>query len=245
MAIDYDTDIFTALWTGAEDSVEPYVSIISENPDLFDTTAELRVLSTVEAIRSHIELLAGRREARVLHFCLATMLESLGSGGFVYGANDSGFENAIAEGNIVEPVFLAADDIEFAALSGVSAGASIAVVAVGGGTLADLITAINGTGALTAVGITASRTQDGRLRITQVPVGGTAADGFVITHGEGAANDEVVDKAGIATIDGTNPTQSGLAGGIFIPKVREVANNARDRAVEIFLGQIRPVDIIG
>ena len=86
MAYDYDTDILAALWTGGEDGLEPYASIIAANPDLFDEDSENRILSTIEAIRSHMELLADRDEARLLHFCLSTMLEGVGSGGFVYGS---------------------------------------------------------------------------------------------------------------------------------------------------------------
>ena len=240
MAYIYDTDILAALWTspGEEDN-EPYASFITLNPTLTDEVSENRILSTIEALRSHMELLADRDEARLFHFCVATMLEGFGSGGFIYGAT-SGNENAVIEGNVPNPVFAATDDIEFAVLDGVTGGASIAVVAAGGTTLADLIAAINGTGAVTAAGITASRTQDGRLRITQVPVAGTAADGFVITRGEGGANDLAVTGAGIVTQEpGARATQDGLVGGYYIAKVTAVANEARDRALRVFQGQIR------
>lgn len=240
MAYDYDTDILAALWTGVEDAEEPYATFIANNPDLTDEDSENRILSTIEAIRAHMAVLADRDEARLFHFCVATMLEGFGSGGFVYGAT-SGNENAVVEGNVPNPVFAATDDIEFAVLDGVTGGASIAIVAAGGTTLADLIAAINGDGALTAAGITASRTQDGRLRITQVPVGGaTAAAGFVITRGEGAANDLAVTASGIVTQPpGAYATEAGLAGGFYIAKVTEVANQARDRALRVFQGQIR------
>lgn len=245
MAYIYDTDILAALWTGGEDGQEPYASVIAANPTLFDEPSENRILSTIEALRSHMELLADRDEARLFHFCISTMLEGFGSGGFIYGGNGSGNENAVVEGNVPNPVFAAADDIEFAALDGVTGGAPIAVVAVGGTDIAAAVAAINASGPLAAAGITAVRTPDARLRITQTPVGGaTRAAGFVITRGEGAANDLMVTGAGIATQPPAAPaTEAGLNGGIFLPKVIEVANNCRDRAVQVFQGQIRDASL--
>ena len=241
MAYDYDTDILAGLWTGGEDQLEPYATFISDNPDLTDEDSETRILSTIEAIRSHIELLNGRDEARLLHFCLSTMLEGFGSGGFIYGSTSDNI-NAVAEGNIVNPVFLGADDIEFATVDGVTGVLEVgAVVSLGGGTTLDeLITAINGDPQVAGIGISAERTRDSRLRIFQVPVAGTAADGFVVTFGENAANDNVVAKAGLRITD--NPTQAGLVGGIFLPRVTTVANNCRDRALAVFAGQIRDPD---
>jgi len=240
MAYIYDTDILGALWTGGEDGNEPYAQFIIDNPLLTDEDSENRILSTIEAIRSHMEVLADRDEARLFHFCVSTMLEGFGSGGFIYGAT-SGNENAVVEGNMPNPVFAATDDIEFAVLDGVTGGASIAIVAAGGTTLADLIAAINGTAALIAAEITASRTQDGRLRITQAPVApATAAAGFVITRGEGGANDLAVTGAGITTQEpGSRATQAGLVGGYYVAQVTKVANEARDRALRVFQGQIR------
>ena len=240
MAYDYDTDIFDALWVAGEDGEEPYVTIIADNPLLFDEDSEQRILSTIEAIRSHMELLADRDEARLFHFCLSTMLEGIGSGGFVYGATSRN-EQAIIEGNVPNPVFAAPDDIQIAVLDGVTGGASIAVVAAGGTGVDDVIAAINGTGALTAAGVFAERTQDSRLRIFQTPVGAaTAAAGFVITRGEGGANDNIVTSAGIVTQEpGARATETGLAGGYYLAKVTEVANNCRDRALAVFVGQIR------
>lgn len=240
MAYDYDTDIFDALWVAGEDGEEPYVTIIADNPLLFDEDSEQRILSTIEAVRSHMELLADRDEARLFHFCLSTMLEGIGSGGFVYGATSRN-EQAIVEGNVPNPVFAAPDDIQIAVLDGVTGGASIAVVAAGGTGVDDVIAAINGTGALTAAGVFAERTQDSRLRIFQTPVGAaTAAAGFVITRGEGGANDNIVTSAGIVTQEpGARATETGLAGGYYLAKVTEVANNCRDRALAVFVGQIR------
>ena len=241
MAYIYDTDILAALWTGGEDGNEPYATFIADNPLLTDEDSENRILSTIEAIRSHMEVLADRDEARLFHFCLSTMLEGFGSGGFIYGAT-SGNENAVVEGNMPNPVFAATDDIEFATLDGVTGVLLVSgVVAAGGTTLADLIAAINGDAEVAAVGISASRTQDGRLRITQVPIGGaTAAAGFVITRGENAANDLAVTGAGIVTQEpGARATEDGLLGGFYVAQVTKVANEARDRALRVFQGQIR------
>lgn len=239
MAYDYDTDILAALWTAGEDGEEPYATFIADNPDLTDEDSENRILSTIEALRSHMEVLADRDEARLFHFCIATMLEGFGSGGFIYGATSRN-EQAIIEGNVPNPVFAASDEIEFAALDGVTGGGSIAIVAAGGTGVDDVVAAINGTGALTAVGIFAERTQDSRLRIFQTPVGAeTAAAGFVITRGVGA-DDLIVTHAGIVTQPpGARATEAGLTGGYYLAKVTEVANNCRDRALAVFAGQIR------
>jgi len=183
MAIDYDTSILAGLWTGGEDAEEPYAAFITANPTLTDDDAENRILATIEVVRSHLELIHLRGEARLLHFCLSTMLEEVGSGGFIYGATSDN-ENAIVEGNVPNPVFTGAELMVFHALDGVSTGALIASVATGGATATIAAATINGTAALIAADITAS-VVDGRLRITQAPVGGaTAAAGFVILAGD-------------------------------------------------------------
>jgi hypothetical protein len=244
MAYDYTTDIFDPLWDGGgspEKDEEPYATIIADNPDLFDEDSEQRILSTIEAIRSHMELLADRDEARLFHFCLSTMLEGVGSGGFVYGATSRN-EQAIVEGNVVNPVFVAGDEIEFGTLDGVT-GTAVTVVASDGAsagiTLDDVITSINDANPLSS-SIFAERTQDGRLRIFQIPVGGaSAAAGFVINRSIGA-DDLIVTRAGIVTQEpGARAVQSGDGGGYYLPKVIEVANKCRDRALAVFVGQIR------
>lgn len=243
MAYIYDTDILAALWTGGEDAVEPYATFIADNPSLTDEVSENRILSTIEAIRSHMEVLADRDEARILHFCVSTMLEGVGSGGFIYGSTSSNSEASV-EGNMPNPTFVIGDDIEIAEVDGVNGAAVIGLVAATGIDLATVIADINGAALVDAAGgtITASRTQDGRLRITQ-SVGtapATRASGFVITRGEGGANDSIVTKSGFVTqAPGATPTQAGLVGGIYLPKVTSVANEARDRALRVFQGQIR------
>ena len=241
MAYDYDTDILAALWTGGEDTEEPYATFIADNPDLTDEDSETRILSTIEAIRSHMEILADRDEARLFHFCISTMLEGFGSGGFIYGSTSRN-EQAIIEGNVPNPVFDGADDIEFAVLDGVTGVLLVgAVVAAGGTGIDDVIAAINGDAQVSAVGIFAERTQDNRLRIFQTPIGGaTAAAGFVITRGENAANDLITTGAGIVTQEPSQrATESGLVGGYYLAKVTSVANEARDRALLVFAGQVR------
>ena len=238
MAYDYDTDILAALFTGGqEEAEEPYVTIIADNPLLFDEDSELRILSTIEAIRSHMELLADRDEARLFHFCLSTMLEGIGSGGFVYGATSRN-EQAIVEGNVPNPVFVVGDEIEFGTLDGVT-GTAVAIATATDTDLATVVADINGTGAVSALGIFAEATQDNRLRIFQTPLAGTAADGFVINRSIGA-NDNIVTRAGIVTQEpGARAVQSGDGGGYYLAKVTEVANEARDRALAVFVGQIR------
>ncbi len=252
MAYDYFTDIFDALWDGSENAEEPYATIIADNPTLFDEESEQRILSTIEAVRSHMELLADRDEARLFHFCLSTMLEGIGSGGFIYGATSDN-ELAVIEGNVVNPVFTAGDEIELWNLDGVAGlGGEIDVVAASGGDLDSIIADINGASLTDVDGaaITASRTQDSRLRLTQAVAGGaTRARGFIIVRGGGArtgTNDNIVAKAGIVTQEpGARVVENGgvaaddIEGGYYLPKVIEVANNCRDRALAVFVGQIR------
>jgi hypothetical protein len=243
MAYIYDTQILAALWTGGEDAAEPYAQFIIDNPTLTDEPSENRILSTIEAIRSHMEVLADRDEARLFHFCLSTMLEGFGSGGFIYGAS-SGNENTVVEGNMPNPTFAGGEIIDIRELDGVTVGAAIGAVTAVAGDVAQFVATFN-TAALTdAAGglILASRTQDGRLRITQ-GVGtapATRASGFVITRGV-AANDLAVTTSGIATQEpgarATNPLVGG--GGYYLPQVTKVANEARDRALRVFQGQIR------
>ena len=234
MAIDYDADILT-LFQSAEDGEEPYLAFktVNDPAGLTDDDAEDRILMTIEVVRSHLELLHLRGEARLLHFCLSAMLEEVGSGGFIYGATSDN-ENAVIESNVSNPVFTGAEDMDFHALDGVSTGTVIASVATGGADAATAVATINVTGALTAAGITAA-VVDGRIRVTQTPVGGaTAAAGFVLLAGPFA------NTAGFRLTD--NPSQAGTAGGIVIAKVTEVANAARDRALEVFEGQRRDAD---
>jgi hypothetical protein len=252
MAYIYDTDILAALWTAnvKGDLSEPYATFIADNPTLTDEDSENRILSTIEAIRSHMEVLSDRDEARLFHFCISTMLEGFGSGGFIYGGT-SGNENAVVEGNKPNAVYDAADEIEFWTLGGVSGlGGLIALVAAGGTSVDDVVAAINGTGALTAAGIFAARTQDSRLRIFQTPVGAeTAAAGFIIVRGgvdQTAANDNIVTVAGIVTqepgaraVQNNDPTSDDIEGGYYLAQVTKVANEARDRALLVFQGQIR------
>jgi hypothetical protein len=241
MAYIYDTDILAALWTGGEDGEEPYATFIADNPDLTDEDSENRILSTIEAIRSHMEVLTDRDEARLFHFCISTMLEGFGSGGFIYGSTSRN-EQAIVEGNKPNPSFAASDEIEFGTLSGVTGAASVIVTAndfSAGLTLQDIIDSINGTAAVAALGIFAEATQDQRLRIFQTPLLGTAADGFVINRSIGA-NDLIVTGAGIVTQEpGARAVQGGDGGGYYIAQVTKVANEARDRALLVFAGQIR------
>jgi hypothetical protein len=242
MSYDYDTDILAALWTGGEDAEEPYATFIADNPDLTDEDSENRILSTIEAIRSHMEILADRDEARLFHFCISTMLEGFGSGGFIYGATSRN-EQAIVEGNKPNPSFAdGVDEIEFGTLDGVTGAAAVIVTAgdfSAGLTVQDIVDDINGTGAVTALGIFAETTQDNRLRIFQTPLLGTAADGFVINRSIGA-NDQIVTNAGIVTQEpGARAVQGGDGGGYYIAQVTKVANEARDRALLVFAGQIR------
>lgn len=99
MAYNYDTDILAALWTGLEQTEEPYASIFANNPELVNEISEERILSTIELVRSHMELIESREEARDLHYALTRFIQGIDSINF--GTNPApGFA-----GNVVNPVF--------------------------------------------------------------------------------------------------------------------------------------------
>ena len=102
MAYDYDVDILAALWTGAEDAEEPYASFIAANPALTNETSEQRILSTIELLRSHMELLASRDEANLLHFAISRLIRHTAG-----GSNPFSEEAAVTEavGNVNNPNF--------------------------------------------------------------------------------------------------------------------------------------------
>ncbi len=80
MAYDYDVDILAALWTGAEDGEEPYAAFIAANPTLVNEDSENRILSTIELLRSHMELLESREEANILHFAISRLIRHTAGG---------------------------------------------------------------------------------------------------------------------------------------------------------------------
>lgn len=233
MAYEYDIDILAALWTGAEDGEEPYATIISENPEIFSGAAGNRILSTLEALRSHVETFEGEPQpARLLHQVVSVMLEHAGSSGFAYGGNDQGQQNAVVTGNVAYPVFQVGDEIDFGSIDGVTiTGAGFGTVACTGTDLDSLISDINL--ALGASGFEASRTVEGFLRVVQRPVAPAPyAAGFAITRGV-AANDNVVAKAGIQI--SSESRASGDDGNIYLSVPVQIANLARDRALDVFL----------
>jgi len=109
MAYDYDVDILAALWTGTEDAKEPYASFIAANPTLTDEDSENRILSTIELLRSHMELLQNRVEAKLLHESISKLFRH--SAG---GSNPWSEAAAVtsAEGNVNNPVFPAGASID-------------------------------------------------------------------------------------------------------------------------------------
>jgi hypothetical protein len=109
MAYDYDVDILAALWTGAEDAEEPYASFIADNPDLTDEVSENRILSTIELLRSHMELLQTRGEAKLLHESISKLFRHTAG-----GSNPWSDAAAItdAAGNVCNPVFPAFASID-------------------------------------------------------------------------------------------------------------------------------------
>jgi hypothetical protein len=111
MAYDYDVDILAALWTGkaAGDGAEPYASFIAANPTLTDEVAENRILSTIELIRSHMELLQTRDEAKLLHESISKLFRHT-AGGSNPWSDAAAVTSAV--GNVPTPTFPAGASID-------------------------------------------------------------------------------------------------------------------------------------
>lgn len=222
MAIDYITDI-RSLYAGdvladVDYGIEPTVTGDDIKVDAVraNEDSERDILTTLAVVEAHIRLLRDRDEARILHYVLSRLITAAGSGGFVF--EDLGIDVVASKPS---PVFLPTDDIEILD----EAGASLAVVAVGGtGLLSDLVTALNGTGAVTGAGIVASISR-GRLQLTQDDGSLTASEnrrfgpGFGI--GVGGANNEAARKAGIEKT-------------AYLNRLGVLANRVRDDALSFF-----------
>jgi hypothetical protein len=212
MAIDYDTDILPFYATNVV--TDPEYSAIPAA--LRNDDAEQRILTTIEIVKAHLETLTSRTESNMLLYSLSRLAARTGSGGFVY--DDLGIR---AEANVSNPILVATDDIRFVEPD----GTQIAIVAAGGVTVAALVTAINGTAALGAEGITAA-VENGRLVIFQA----APAAGFGITIGVGAANDQATVKTGIHARQ-------------YVNKVVETAHLGRDQALSNFVNTFRDADL--
>ena len=164
MAYDYDTDILAGLWTGAEDAEEPYASFIAANPDLTDDVAENRILSTIELLRSHMELLASRTEAALFRQVLSRTLRAAGSGGFVYNT-DAPIQ---VIGNICNPVFPAGATFDITV-----DGSTTAVTSASGGDLDTVIAELNATLDASIPGV---------AEVTSTDTSGTTPTGLSGTH---------------------------------------------------------------
>jgi len=109
MAYDYDVDILAALWTGIEDTEEPYATFIADNPTLTNDTAEARILSTIELLRSHMELISSRTEAKLLHESIAKLIRHTAGGSNPFSTDAT---NPCATGNVKFPAFPAGGNFE-------------------------------------------------------------------------------------------------------------------------------------
>ena len=139
MAYDYDVDILAALWTGAEDAEEPYASFIAANPDITNEVSENRILSTIELLRSHMELLASRDEANLLHFAISRLIRHT-AGGSNPWSDEAAVTTAI--GNVLAPVFPAGASLE---ITNERDGSTACPISVTGGDTATVVAELNST----------------------------------------------------------------------------------------------------
>jgi hypothetical protein len=165
MAYDYDVDILAAYWTGAEALEEPYASFIAANPTLTDEVSENRILSTIELLRSHMEMLQNREEAKLLHESISKLFRH--SAG---GSNPWSDAAAItsAEGNVPNPIFPAGASIDIT-VGGVTASPASA----SGGNCVTVVAELNA-----SLGGTPGSAESVSLDFTGV-TGGTLPTGVV------------------------------------------------------------------
>ena len=203
MAYDYDVDILAALWTGAEDGEEPYASFIAANPDITNQTAEVRILSSIELLRSHMELLASREEARQLHFAISRLIRHTAGGSNPYSDEAKVTK---AEGNVKVPSFPAGASLDITIDGSTASGTSAS-----GGDINTVIAEINASiGSMPAVAevtdLTIPDDVDGSLGGTHFTLNsaGDATNYYVWFNHSGRAEAVSLDFTGVT--GGTLPT---------------------------------------
>lgn len=135
MAYDYDVDILAAYWTGAEALKEPYASFIAANPTLTDEVSENRILSTIELLRSHMEMLQNREEAKLLHESISKLFRHTAG-----GSNPWSEAAAVtgATGNVITPNFPAGASVDITL-----DGATTAATSASGGDIDTVVAELN------------------------------------------------------------------------------------------------------
>ena len=129
MAIDYNTDILPLFVTKVVTD-EPYASVPAV---LQDDEPERRILTTIEVIRSHMSLIESRTEAKLLQMVLSSLMEKVGSGGFVYTP-----EQLIVLGNFCNPTFPAGASLDITL-----DGTTVSPVSATGGDLDTVVSELN------------------------------------------------------------------------------------------------------
>jgi len=135
MAYDYDVDILGALFTGGEDGKEPYVSFISENGALTNEVSERRILSSIELLRSHMELIQTRDEANLLMYALARLITHTAGGSNPFSSASAKTE---AIGNVKNPQFPAGANVAIT-----FDGTTIPATSASGGECAEVVAELN------------------------------------------------------------------------------------------------------
>ena len=135
MAYDYDVDILGALFTGGEENQEPYVSFISENGALTNEVSERRILSSIELLRSHMELIQTRDEANLLMYALARLITHTAGGSNPFSSASAKTE---AIGNVKNPQFPAGANVAIT-----FDGTTIPATSASGGECAEVVAELN------------------------------------------------------------------------------------------------------
>lgn len=201
MTIDYMTDIHGLHYAGKVVSDPEYSSIPA---DLRDDLSEQRILTTIEVLRSHLEIIESRTEANLLLESIARLTARIGSGGFVYD-----LDRVSVEGNIVNPTFAAG-----AALSITVGGSTVPAASPSGGNIdvviAELNLALAGATAEDATFTTLADPGDGTLApkyfTVNGPVGSPTDDYYVYYNHTGEAGVEKVQVPAASTfVPSTTP----------------------------------------
>lgn len=129
MAIDYNTDILS-LYAGKVVTEPEYAAI---DADLRDQASEQRILTTIEVLRSHLEIIESRTESNLLMEAISRLTAKIGSGGFVYTP-----ERITSEGNVSGPQFVAGASVDIT-----FGGSTISPVISAPGTLEEIVLQLN------------------------------------------------------------------------------------------------------
>ena len=210
MPYNYDTDILAALWTSLEETEEPYASFFIDNPELVNEISEERILSTIELMRSHIELLSSREEARDLHYAITRFLEGID------GINYNTISAPGFSGNVVNPIFPANASFDLTIHPYNSSPETNSITSTSGGDLNTVIGELNTELESINSPIEVYKTVDNRIAFRTIEKNTFVS--YTIEEGSGGLL-----------------TTAGIVPGKYFSTPKKVAEDKRDNAMNYFV----------